>query len=390
MLRLLFLLTVFGSLVTQIPGFIERGWDMPLKMLWLVAFGCMLFRDTMSVTDLRIRFLYILLLPFLFYCAFMDASTANTYLNVDVSNMLISVMVCLTSYVFFKTYGDERLLSQLSILLLTGALLLGFIVYMLFFRGQDLMGRTYAFLAKNSMGQILLCCAIIGGIFFRPVSTTMRWLKYAAILALVYLILIMRSRATILGLFYVIAYLVFRSPDRRLRYIVAGLCGLVGLYVALSPSAYEIFVDGILLGGRDIEYGLDEASSGRVANVREGLDIIAENLWFGVGDRYLDCMPVAMMMQFGLVGASMVFLYIGAIWWKVERLGTQRDIHLCTYLLFYSMMLNSLFEAKPPFGPGIKCFLLWLMFGFSLALVERESLYGEPDEILDDETLSDI
>ena len=35
------------------------------------------------------------------------------------------------------------------------------------------------------------------------------------------------------------------------------------------------------------------------------------------------------------------------------------------------MMLNSLFEAKPPFGPGIKCFLLWLMLGFSLALEER-------------------
>ncbi|MCR4920740.1 MAG: O-antigen ligase family protein [Bacteroidaceae bacterium] len=387
MLRLLFLLTVFGSLVTQIPGFIERGWDMPLKMLWIVTFACMLYRDTLSVVDRRIRFLYLLLVPFVFYCAFMDASTIHKYFNVDVTNMLISVMVCLTSYVFFKNYGDERLMGQLSRLLLAGALMLGAIVYMIFFRGQDLVGRTYAFEAKNSMGQILLCCAIVGGIFYRPNSASMRWAKYAAILALVYIIMIMRSRATILGLFYVIAYLVFRAPYRRLRYIVAALCAAVGVYVLMSSAAYEVLVDGILLGGRDIDYGLDEASSGRVTNVREGLDIIAENLWVGVGDRYLDCMPVAMMMQFGLVGASMVFLYIGVVWRCVERLDTKQDIHLCTYLLFYSMMLNSLFEAKPPFGPGIKCFLMWLMIGFSLALTEREAL---DEEIVNDESLSDI
>ncbi len=371
MLRLLFLLTVFGSLVTQIPGFIERGWDAPLKFLWLVTFACMMLFDTQSALDRRVRFLYLYLLPFLFYCALMTASTASLYLNVDVTNMLISVMVCLTSYIFFLNFGSERLLSQLGRLLLAGALLLGIIVYVLFFRGQDLLTRTYAFDAKNSMGQILLCCAVVGGLFWRPTLSVMRWTKYAIILTLVYFIMIMRSRATILSLAYVIAYLIFRAPDRRIRYVVFALTAAVVFYAAVSPSAYHVLVDGILLGGRDIEYGLDEASSGRVTGIREGLDIIADNFWLGVGDRYLDCMPVAMMMQFGLVGASMVFFYLGAIWWRVERQGTWHNVHLCTYLLFYAMMFNSLFEAKPPFGPGIKCFLLWLMLGFSLALEER-------------------
>ena len=381
MLRILFLLTVFGSLVTQIPGFIERGWDTPLKMLWLVTFACMLLRSTQSALDQRVRFVYLFLLPFLFYCTFMNASTTNLYLNVDVMNMLISMMVCLTSYIFFKTCGDERLLTQLGVLLLTGGLLLGTIVYVLFFQGQDLLNRTYTFDAKNSMGQILLCCAVLGGIFWRPTLDVLRWTKYVVILLLVYLIMIMRSRATILSMAYVIVYLIFRAPDRRVRYVVFALTAAVCLYAALSPSAYQVLVDGILLGGRDIEYGLDEASSGRVTNVREGLDLIADNFWFGVGNRYLDCMPVDMVLQFGIVGASMVFFYIGAVWWRVERHGTQHNVHLATYLLFYAMMLNSLFEAKPPFGPGIKCFLLWLMLGFSLALEERVSMARTRDEL---------
>ena len=79
MLRLLFLLTVFGSLVTQIPGFIERGWDAPLKFLWLVTFACMMLFDTQSALDRRVRFLYLYLLPFLFYCALMTASTASLW-----------------------------------------------------------------------------------------------------------------------------------------------------------------------------------------------------------------------------------------------------------------------------------------------------------------------
>ena len=65
MLRIFFLLTVFGSLVTQIPGFIERGWDVPLKMLWAIMFVCMLFRSTMYVLDRQVRFLYLYLIPFL-------------------------------------------------------------------------------------------------------------------------------------------------------------------------------------------------------------------------------------------------------------------------------------------------------------------------------------
>ena len=240
MLRILFLLTVFGSLVTQIPGFIERGWDTPLKMLWLVTFACMLLRSTQSALDQRVRFVYLFLLPFLFYCTFMNASTTNLYLNVDVMNMLISMMVCLTSYIFFKTCGDERLLTQLGVLLLTGGLLLGAIVYVLFFQGQDLLNRTYAFDAKNSMGQILLCCAVLGGIFWRPTLDVLRWTKYVVILLLVYLIMIMRSRATILSMAYVIVYLIFRAPDRRVRYVVFALTAAVCLYAALSPSAYQV------------------------------------------------------------------------------------------------------------------------------------------------------
>ena len=74
-----------------------------------------------------------------------------------------------------------------------------------------------------------------------------------------------------------------------------------------------------------------------------------------------------MILQFGLLGAAIVFAYIGVTLSKVLSLDRDNKIHLVTYLLMMAMMLNSLFEAPPPFGPGVKCFMLWMAIGFSFA-----------------------
>jgi hypothetical protein len=138
------------------------------------------------------------------------------------------------------------------------------------------------------------------------------------------------------------------------------------IYILLSPTAYNIIVNGIIFGSRDI-HDLDDLSSGRVGLVSEAMNSITEHPWIGIGNYYLDCMPIAMVLQFGIVGATMVFIYIGRIWYEIHKLDKGIDLHLCTYLIFIPMILNSLFEAQPPFGPGMKCFLLWMMLGFSMA-----------------------
>ena len=46
---------------------------------------------------------------------------------------------------------------------------------------------------------------------------------------------------------------------------------------------------------------------------------------------------------------------------------------------------NSLFEELAPFGPGVKCYLLWVVTGLSMAFTEKSEngwgLYDNGDEI---------
>lgn len=78
-------------------------------------------------------------------------------------------------------------------------------------------------------------------------------------------------------------------------------------------------------------------------------------------------MPIIMLFQYGIVGGLMIFSFLIYIGYYVTLRIDRNSYNLIAFLLFWSFMLNSLFEAQPPFGPGVKCFLLWVFIGFALA-----------------------
>ena len=84
-------------------------------------------------------------------------------------------------------------------------------------------------------------------------------------------------------------------------------------------------------------------------------------------------MPIAMVLQFGIFGAMIVLIFLAILTRKIVRFNRANQLHLVSYLLFIAMMLNSLFEAWPPFGPGVKCFMMWMMLGYSLAIGDKSN-----------------
>ena len=371
--------------MTQVPFILDSGLDGPMKMIWAVTFISMVFLHTDSIVDSKIRYIYIYTIPFFMYCAFMDSTTTEIYLNVDVTNVMISLMVFITSYIFFKHHSEENTLQQLSKIALIGAAILSFTIYTAYFANYNIMDKTYAYQEKNSIGQILLCCITAAAIFWRQNSVLYKSIKYIAITSISLLIIMLKSRATLIGVLYIIYYLIFKTDNKVLRRltIVASLVAVI--YILLSPTAYNVIVNGILLSNRDIN-DVDDLSSGRVGFISEATNMIAGHPWTGIGSYYLDCMPIAMILQFGIIGATIVFVYIGRIWYDIHKLDKSIDLHLCTHLIFIPMMLNSLFEAQPPFGPGMKCFLLWMMLGFSMAY---ESIYSEEEAEMESEDLEE-
>ena len=104
--------------------------------------------------------------------------------------------------------------------------------------------------------------------------------------------------------------------------------------------------------------------------------MIEEKPFFGNGNYYFDSFPIVTIVQYGIVGALPVFSFIAyLIFWSIKHLNRNDNYELCAFLMLFSYLINCLFEAQPPFGPGAKCFLLWVVWGIMLAKQEKRNIY---------------
>lgn len=373
--KIFFFIAVFCSLMSQQTYVLERGLDVWLKMVWFFPSLCLFAERPLALfpTSLRRGWLYLLL--FSIFCLFGEAANApHHYFMSDWGNIFISFFICVISYTFWRKHQSQSVLNQLCIILMIAGLWLSYEVYKSAFVDYDIMERTYAFGQKNSMGQILLCICIITAINYSPKHKYLKWIILSLTLPLLYMVFILKSRATLASLFFVYVYYIVVIKNKKIKWALSILLVILTAYVLFDPQAYAVIVDGIFLGGRDAN-DLNSVSSGRGDFISDAIKYIPENLWIGVGYYYVDCMPVNILVQYGIVGLTIIMSYIIFVWKKVVALNRTINVNITTYLLFFAFLINSLFEAYPPFGPGVKCFMLWMMLGFSLAHLERSMQY---------------
>lgn len=366
-IRISFILAVFFSVISQIPSVLHSSWGDFMKYSWIIPAGLLLFKDGKQYFDRPIRWFILFVFCFGFYCVLFEAFTLDQYVGRDYYNIIISFLIYSVSYKYWKSYGSEKRLEHLSFILLLSGCLLAYYLYADCLKEGNLMSRVFAYnRGKNSASVILLCAILIPMLNLRFKNKWISIIEYALFAFMFYVIVLLRSRATFIGVFYIIYYFIFRIRNRKLTVSVLLLTAFAVIWVLTHSGLYHTVVDGILLAGRDAE-DLNELSSGRVYFMAETWDLFIQNMWFGNGNMYMDCMPLVVLAQYGIVGASMVFGFLLFMGEKIYKFNRNNFFFLTSFLLFNVLMLNSLFEAQPPFGPGIKCFMLWMMLGFSFA-----------------------
>ena len=316
-------------------------------------------------------------MTFFLYCITCQGVKGNTYIGQDLYNITVSGFITVISSVYWKHYGSDKFLKNISLIILVCAFVISLIVYSDFLQGVSLLQRTYAYQSKNSMGPILLASCIIALTAYTPQLKLLKAIYYIIICTIIVIVFMLKSRATLVGFFFVIAYYIIKYPNRNVRVALSVLTVFIVGYILFDVQAYNNIVNGILLGGRS-GGSIDDISSGRTVLIKTALDTIPNNLFFGIGNKYMDCFPVVMVLQYGLIGSSVVFIFL------IKCAQTVKDavrklpqMGLTIFLLFYVFLLNSLFEAQPPFGPGVKCFLLWMVFGFVLTEIKNSKNYAE-------------
>lgn len=353
-------------MLSQMPAFLKSGLDATLKFTWLLPLAYLTIFNLRNFINRKLYPFYLFIAVFLLYCCLCEGIFGVKYLGPDSYNIGISCMVTAVSFAFWTEYSNPKLMNRLVFCILLCSLVLAMSVYTDFIAGHGIEERTYAYKSKNSLGQVLLAGALIAFVHI-PKARLLKILYIIAIIVVLTIMFMLKSRATIVGALFLILYFAIKYKNKRARTLIFFLTICAILVILLNDTVYEIIVNNIFLASRSGE-DLDSISSGRMYLISGMINKVDGHLIFGIGQKYLDCFPIIIFIQYGIIGFIIVFLFIAkALNFTFHKVSHNNKIHLTAFLLLMIFLLNSLFEAQPPFGPGVKCFLLWMMFGFSLA-----------------------
>jgi hypothetical protein len=308
--------------------------------------------------------------------------TGGGYITADLTYPVhVAAFIALCGYVagaVLRDASEDELLGALRIIgvcFVSSALLVGFVIYLEVFAGTDWYSANgFLYGPKNSFSLILVeaIAVTLMGQFPRTWKT-----RVMAITPFVVLLLILRSRAAIIGLAALLIYVIF---SRTAPAVVRRLAGLVLVttiaVVATNASIFEpVIVRGFFRGAPGSS--LDVLSSGRIGQYEIFLDMFPRYVLSGSGGTYIESFPLAAILSFGLVGSFPVLLLALAplIYCAKPRLGDALSILRATVLFIWIVsIVNSFFEELAPFGPGTKFYFLWLLTGLWLALTQKRGL----------------
>ena len=370
----LYLVAVVLSILSQLPDLRQTQLGTAFKFTWLLPLGFILARSPRSLYSSRLKIVYAAAFMFFTYCGLMELLTDRSYIGSDFNNVLIALVVGSVSMAVWRQYGSQRFLNGLVMLVFATTAVVGFVIYRDYLSGFSFARPHDIYTSKNSMAQILLNSLLLM-FAFRPRNRWALLLPVVVALFLVAEIFMLKSRAVMVGLVIMGVYL---TVIYRNKYVMSGVVvAVIGIVVwtLCNVDMSRYFFDNVLLANRDM-YNMESLSSERSTKVGAILSQIPGNFLTGLGNFYLDCFPVAILGQYGLIGAAPVYVIVamtGVVAWRYSRERT--PVTAVALMLYIALMINSIFEAQAPFGPGVKCFALWMFMGFAMAEHREHRLF---------------
>lgn len=362
----LFLLSILFTILSQAPQVLELNLSIYLQLTWFVLLITLFVAKGIYLSK-PITAILLLVVLTLVYALSMEAFTYKNYMaSAHFMNITKSFFILALSFYAAKYISEEKFKSALVLVSLIGGIVLTIAVYQhSFASGFDVTSRIYAYAAKNSVSQIILSCLIIVLFLTENKSFIFKIANVIFILFALYVVFVLKSRATIFGLVFVAIALLVQSKNKKLKYVVLLVLIASTAILFFNQELFAIFYNNILLGSR--EGDINEISSGRFDMYKKFPELFSENILFGHGELFIESFPLSVLIDFGLLGGIAIFLFVYApIRFFKRNLSTRNSLHLAFLLLIITFYFNGIFEQQAPLGPGSKNFMLWVIFGFLL------------------------
>lgn len=357
-------LICFITNISQMPSLVESQITRLVAIpIWIIAFLILIVKKDIKI---RRNIISIIITPYIFIMGvlFCTILTYNNYLN---SSLVYPYCLCIFIFFIGYLYSEKIEYRNIKFIIygyIISSLIISIDIYIKYFStGYNWISRSYIYGSKNSISQILLTGLVLLFIFYHPNKLIKKIIKLISCIFIMMIILMLKSRASIIGMIIMIVICIFYNKDIKVRKISLLICSLVLLIIIANKDIYNIIIDGILLGGRDAS-NLNDISSGRWDMIIEFPKMIANSWLIGKGNQYIESFILSAFLQHGILfGIIIIATSVYPVVWAIKWLYRNNRVNISFIIISISYCVNGLFEELAPFGPGVKCYLLWLLFG---------------------------
>ena len=378
----------FLSNLSQLPFFVDLSLSSPISILIWVIFAVyvLLYQGTLRVSREFLPY-FIIMLAYLIFLSSAEILSDNRYLNTAIMYPFVLSMFifCLSNNVGSRITEKDLVTIFTSYVL--GALIVGLNIFVVYLAGADITDRFYAYDSKNSISQILLTAIILGLFYIVPKNKGIKRLFYIGVVIFLGIsVVLLKSRATIISIPFIVlfAFIFGSEKDKRFRWKLLALVMLVVIYLLLNPQTLQSIIDNIIYGGRDSE-SLDDISSGRWSEWQNFIKDLGEGWLFGNGRMKRESLILTSILEYGIpMGLTIIGVAISPLWFAISHFKYKKQAIVVLFYVALCYFINSVFEQLAPFGPGVKCYFLWMLFGILLA--QKDKLKDKPKEALNEKT----
>ncbi|HFC9205577.1 TPA: hypothetical protein ACF0PM_000990 [Clostridium perfringens] len=294
----------------------------------------------------------------------MTIITDNNYINSSIFTCLIMSIFIYSMGEFSSCYIDEDCMNKVLLSYAISAFIVSISIYIEYFsKGFDLSSSIYVYSAKNSISQVLFTSIIILMFIDLSKSKIKMILRIVVILFEFLLIILLRSRTTIIGFFICIGYIIFgKKVNKNLKILIITIVLITIATLLGNDTLTDKFIYNIIFAGRDFS-NIDVLTSGRVSIIKSFPYLIQGHWVTGIGSIYFECFPMSTILNFGLlVGGIVLWVAYIPIFWSIKKNNINKYTKMF-FIICIGYFINSFFEGLAPIGPGAKCYFIWLFYG---------------------------
>lgn len=371
------MLVCFFSNISYLPYFTTSGWTQYMSYpVWGLLIVVLFFYRSLYINRKDSIFLVIGMLVCILFFALEILTGKNYFESLLTRCIIIALVIWLVGSMVAsmgESHFDENKIFGAYIV---SAMVLSVVVYFTYLRGQDLSSSLYVYSSKNETAFINVTAIIMLLFIEKKGKRVHDFAKIVLVSFFIFVIAMMRCRSMLISAVLIVSvYLFTKNYSKKIKFAI--ILGMIGLIFALqNEEIYDTIINGIIFAARD-STNVNALSSGRVDQIDTALIKFSQNFFWGTGDtRTVDCFFVSVLMQYGIfVGTLFIVLACYPCIWGLKYYRKTKS-NLCMIMLLCSLsyLIGGLFEENAPFGPGVRCYMSWFLFGY-LRMIASNKYY---------------